>query len=699
MSFIHLHNHSHYSLLEGLSKVDEMIDLAKSFGMSALALTDHGNMYGAIEFYKKCKAAKIKPIIGVEFYLTPGSLSSKQPQIDTVRNHLVLLAKNEIGYKNLIQLVTKSYIEGFYYKPRIDEELLKKHTEGLVCLSGDSRSELSRLLSRNDMNKANVLAQKYKDFFGDDYYLEIMYHPNVDGDELIRKNTAKLSEELSIPLMAGQSAYYLHSDDKEAHSTLLAIQQNVFGRDRALIESDDFSFIDPKTAKSYFRDYPEALENTVKIAEKCNLEIPMGSWIFPNFEIPDGSSPGKKLREITYKGLDKRKMSETEVVTTRIDYELDIIEKKGFSKYILVVADLISFANKNNIYHNIRGSVAGSLVTYLTGITKVDPLHYKLPFERFLNPERPTAPDIDMDFADNRRDEVIEYAKKKYGEDKVAQIGTFGTMLARGVVRDVARALDHPYNVGDRISKMIPLGSQGFPMTIDRALSLEPELKRAYKNEPETKKIIDLGKKLEGCVRHVSVHAAGVVIAPTPLTDYTPLQLDPKGGKTITQYDMYTGDGEGVVDLPKFDFLGIKNLSILADAVHRVKKIRDIDIDIDKIPLDDKKTFEMLARGETLGLFQLGGAAMTRHLKDLRPSSINDINAMVALYRPGPMDSIPEYIRRKHDPSQISFLDERMKDILDQSYGVITYQDDVMMIAIKLAGYSWLLVVRGRPPA
>ena len=395
----------------------------------------------------------------------------------------------------------------------------------------------------------------------------------------------------------------------------------------------------------------------------------------------------EELQRLTHEGLNYRGMEKTNEVEERIGYELGIIRKKKYAPYFLVVADLLRFARERGILTNVRGSVAGSLVTYLTGITNINPLEYKLPFERFLNPERPSAPDIDMDFADNRRDEVIEYVRKKYGEDRVAQVGTFGTMLARGAVRDVARALSYPYAVGDKISRLIPLGSQGFPMTIDRALDITPELNAMYENDKETKDIIDLAKKLEGCTRHISVHAAGVVIAPGPVTDYTPTQLDPRGGKIITQYEMHAIEDVGLL---KFDFLGIKNLSILTDAVRMVKEINRLSVDIENIPLNDEKTFDLLSRGETMGLFQLNGAGMTRYLKDLRPTSIHDINAMVALYRPGPMESIPKYIERKHKPELVSYLDHRLKDILDESYGVITYQDDVLLIAINLGGYSWL---------
>lgn len=690
IKFVHLHTHSHYSLLDGLSKVGEMVKTAKAHGMTAIGLTDHGNMYGAIEFYKTCKKEGIKPIIGFEAYVTPNSRHEKRAGIDNKRFHLTLLAKNNKGYKNLIKLVTLSNLEGYYYKPRIDKELLRKYSEGIICLSGCFGGEFSRAIRAGDMEEAERVALEHQEIFcKENYFLEIMHHPGVEGIEKVRAEIIRLGKKLDIPLVATQDSHYLHKEDHRAHETLLAVQTNsdLNNNDRFSMGSDDYSFIDTEKAFEYFKDTPEAVTNTAKIADMCNIEIELGNWVFPNLEIPKGVTYDAELKKVSYAGIEKRGLKETKDVVDRIEYELDIIKTKGYSPYFLVVADLIKFARENEILTNIRGSVAGSITTYLLGITNVNPLEYKLPFERFLNPERPSAPDIDMDFADNRRDEVIQYARDKYGDDKVAQIGTFGTMMAKGSVRDVARALGHPYAIGDRISGMIPLGAQGFPMTIARAIDEVPELEQAYKKESDTKEIIDLAKRMEGCVRHISVHAAGVVISPTELSDFTPIQLDPRGGKIITQYDMYVIEDVGLL---KFDFLGIRNLSILGDAVRLVKKFHNIDIDMDNIDLKNKKTFEMLARGETMGLFQLNGSGMTRYLKELRPTSIHDINAMVALYRPGPMESIPQYIERKHNPKLVEYLDPRMKDILDQSYGVITYQDDVMLIAIHLAGYSWL---------
>ncbi|HEY9582927.1 MAG TPA: DNA polymerase III subunit alpha [Candidatus Paceibacterota bacterium] len=690
LPFIHLHTHTHYSLLDGLSQTERLIKLAKEYEMPALAITDHGNMYGAIEFYKLCKDTGIKPIIGLEAYIANRKYTDKDPNIDNKRYHLTLLAKNETGYRNLLKLVTASQLQGYYYKPRIDHDLLREHHEGLIALSGCVGGEFSRALQVSNKEEAVRVTKLYQEIFGkENYFIEVWHDPGIEDGLRIKADALAIGKELGIDCVATQDSHYLSLDDKKAHETMLAIntQNNSQSGSRFSMAKGDYYFISTDEAYKKFSDNPELIENTNKIAGLCDTKLELGKWVFPKLQLAPGQNADSELARLTSEGLKFRNLDKTEEVSARIKYELDIIRGKGYAPYFLVVADLLRFAAEKNIYTNIRGSVAGSMVTYLIGITKVNPLEYKLPFERFLNPERPSAPDIDMDFADDRRDEVIEYAREKYGANHVAQIGTFGTMMARGVVRDVARALGKPYALGDQISKLIPMGSQGFPMTIDHAFELEPELKKLYDTNGEVKEIIDIGKRLEGCVRHISVHAAGVVISPTDLTDYTPLQLDPKGGKVITQYDMYTVEDAGLL---KFDFLGIRNLAILADAIDRVKKIRNQDIDIEKIDLDDKKTFEMLARGETMGLFQLNGSGMTRFLKELRPSSIHDINAMVALYRPGPLEMIPEYIRRKHDHSLITYLDPRMKDILDQSYGVITYQDDVLLVAIHLAGYSWL---------
>jgi len=666
-----------------------MVRIAKEHKMSAIALTDHGNMYGAIEFYKECKKVGIKPIIGVEAYIAERGRKDKEPGIDNKRYHLTLLAKNIQGYKNLMRLVTIANLEGYYYKPRMDKDILREFHEGIICLSGCMGSQLSQAVLANNYERAEMLIKEHQDIFGkENYFLEIHSHPHIEGDKKLRDGIVSLGKKFNIPCVAAQDSHYPCTDDHEAHHTLLQVNTGSDGTNGKFeFSDDDFSLIDEKTAREYFKDVPESIDNTKLVADMCeDYDLELGKAYFPDFPIPEGTNADDILRDLAYKGFDFRGLPESKDYVDRLEYELGIIKQKGYPTYFLVVGDLLRYSRENGILTNIRGSVAGSLTTYLLGITNVDPLEYKLPFERFLNPERPSLPDIDMDYADNRRDEIIAYAKRKYGEDKVAQIGTFGTMMAKGSVRDVARALGYPYTIGDRISSMIPLGSQGSAMTIDHAMELVPELKEAYEKEEDTKKIIDLAKKMEGCVRHISVHAAGIVISPRPLYEFSPIQFDPKGGNIITQYDMYSIEDAG---LPKFDFLGIRNLAILADAIRLVKQIHNIEIDIDKIPLDDKKTFAMLARGETMGLFQLNGSGMTHYLKELKATTIHDINAMVALYRPGPIQFIPLYIERKHNARLIKYLDPALEPILRQTYGVLVYQDDLLLIAIHIAGYSW----------
>ncbi len=690
--FVHLHVHSHYSLLNALPTPKELVIAAKADGQTSLAITDNGALYGAIDFYKACTKEGIKPIIGIDAFLAPRTRHDKDAQIDKPRARVVLLAKTFAGYQNLIQLVTISNLEGFYYKPRLDEEIIAKYAKDLICIIPSFAGEVAKALKDGDQEYALKKLNWYKEVFGDNCYLEITHHPEILDHEKNQQKIIALAKSTDTQLVAAHDVYYLKPEDRTARETLIKIQNGgVVDMTTEHGTEEDFSFITQAQARKYFKDTPEALANTIKIAEACNVEIEIGThWYFPDYKIASNRDADDELKTTAYEGVTWRRLDiNNEVVKTRLDYELEVIKNKGYAKYFLVVGDLLREARTRGILTTIRGSVAGSLTTYVLGITNVDPIEYKLPFERFLNPERPSAPDIDMDFADDRRDEIIEYAKEKYGADKVAQIGTFGTMMARAAVRDVARALGHPYSVGDRIAKLIPMGSQGFPMTIKKALEIEPDLAKLYKQDSEAKEVIDLAKQIEGRVRHLGVHAAGVVISPEPLNKFVPIQPDPKTGKFITQYEMKSV-GEDGVGLLKFDFLGIKNLAILAEAVKRVGVIREIKVDIENIPLADDKTFNILAKGETMGLFQLNGSGMTAFLKQLKPSTIHDINAMVALYRPGPMESIPQYIERKHNSELVSYIDPRLKPILEMSYGVITYQDDVMTIARELAGYSWL---------
>ncbi len=692
--FTHLHTHSNYSLLNALPKIDELVKVAEKNELKSLALTDNCNLYGAIEFYQACKKKGIKPIIGIDAYVAYRSRFDKQTGVDKERYRLILLAENDIGYKNLIKLVTEAHLNGFYYKPRVDKEVLEKFSEGLIAIAPSFSSDILQSLKMSNKTQALERLAWYKKVFAGtsgkpNFYLEITHHPEIKGHEENMHLLKEFAKETETPLMAAHDVYYIAKEDRAARETLMAVQNNADISDKLESSDDDFSFISPKIAEKYFKDLPEALENTGIIAERCNVEISIGKWFLPNYEVETGLSYDDELRRLTEMGFERRQLPKTTEYLERMEYELEVIRTKGYAPYFLVVSDLLRYAHENGILTTIRGSVAGSLVTFLSGITNVNPIEYNLPFERFLNPERPSAPDIDMDYADDRRDQMIDYARSKYGLDKVAQIGTFGTMAARGSVRDVTRALGYPYGVGDTIAKLIPVGAQGFPMTLERALKEEPELKKMYNEEADVRKIIDMARKIEGCARHISVHAAGVVISPTPLTDYVPLQYDTKGdNKIITQYDM-NSVGEDGVGLLKFDFLGIRNLSILADAVKRVQKIENILIEIENVPVNDKKTFDMLARGETIGLFQLNGDGMTRALKELKPTTIYDINVMVALYRPGPMDNIQEYIARKHGTKPITYMHPKMKNFLDRTFGVLVYQDDLLMTAIEVAGYTW----------
>ncbi len=689
--FTHLHVHSHYSLLDGLSKIKDLVKCAKKKGYKSLALTDSGSMYGAIEFYRNCLVENIKPIIGFEAFVAPRSLRDKDPEKDKEAYHLILLSKNYNGYKNLMKLSSIGHLLGmFMEKPRIDKEVLKQYSSDVIALSGCIKGEIPQKLKKNQAEQAEQAAKEYVDIFGaDNFYLEMQDHPAISGQMEVNTSLIELSKKSGIPLVVTRDIHYLEPEQAEAQDILRCISRGwkVDQGDREDLRQVDRSLNTAEDICSRFRHIPRAVENAGKIADQINLEIELDKWHFAPVELPSDKDADQYLKEEVYKYVKDFYDPLTPEIRERIEYELGIIKEKGYSPYFICVADYVRFAKGNGIVESTRGSAAGSVVSYIIGITTVDPIRFKLPFERFLNPFRPSPPDIDTDFADDRREEMIDYVTGKYGEDKVAQIITFGTMAARASVRDVGRTLGFSYSFCDQVAKLIPPGAQGFPMTIERALDEEPDLKKLHDSNEDVKRLLDLARQVEGCARHTSIHAAGVVISPTPLTDFCPVQRESGGDKIVTQYEMKSVEAAGVL---KNDFLGIRNLAILGNAVEIVEKTAAKKVDIYNLPLDDKLTFVKLARGETMGVFQLSGSGMTRWVKELKPNRIEDIMAMVALYRPGPMESIPEYIRRKHNPETISYLDSRLEKILDASYGLLVYQDDVMLTAIELAGYDWM---------
>lgn len=695
--FVHLHTHTEYSLLDGLAKIKDLMARTRELGMKSLAITDHGAMYGVIKFFLAAREAGVKPIIGVEAYQAARSRLEKQNGADNDQHHLLLLAKNNTGYHNLMKLVSHAHLEGYYYKPRIDLEILKEHSEGLICLSGCLNGQVPSLLLNRQEETAEKKAREFLEIFGQDYYFELQKHPNIPEQDSVNEKMIGLSRKLGVPLVATNDIHYIMPEDAYAQEILLCIQtQHTMlesKRPLSMLDSPDFYMKSREEMKGLFIQYPEAIENTVKIAEKCNVEIELGKWILPEFEVPGGETAETFLRKTALEGMRQRYSEMRDELKKRLDYELNIITVKGYSTYFLIVADFVNWAKRQGIAVGPgRGSAAGSLVAYSTGITELDPIRHNLPFERFLNPDRPSPPDIDLDFADTRRDEVIAYVTEKYGNDRVAQIITFGTMEARAAIRDVGRALGMPYAQPDRIAKLIPPGAQGFPMTIDKAVQTQPELSQAYQNEPETKKLIDQARKLEGVARHASVHAAGVVISDKKLTEYTPLQRETKGQRIITQYDMYCLDlnaAEGkAVGLLKMDLLGLRNLTILENAIRFVKATKNIEIDLSVLALNDPAVYTLISSGETTGIFQMESAGMRRLARDLKPTKFTDISAMVALFRPGPMEWIPTFIEAKENPRKIKYLHPDLKPILAETYGIAVYQEQCMQIANKMAGYS-----------
>lgn len=689
--FTHLHIHSHYSLLDGLAKIDDLLDRTKELGMDSLAITDHGVLYGAIEFFMKAKEKGIKPIIGCEMYLTVGDYKSKNnTSEDKTRHHLILLCRNEIGYKNLMKLISIAHLEGFYYKPRINKELLRKHSDGLIGLSACAEGEIPSAAINGNLEKAENLALEYQEIFGKgNFYLELQHHPKFPNQEIANKALVEISRKYDIPLVATNDVHYVKKEDAEIQDILLCIQTN-----RKVDESNRMNLMDfelwlksPEEMAKHFSYIPEALENTQKIVDKCNLTIRLGETQLPHFDVPQGYNAESYLRKLTEEGMLK-KMGEnpSDEYKERMEYELSIIQSTGFASYFLIVQDFVNWAKSQGIVVGPgRGSAAGSFVSYLTGITNIDPIKYKLFFERFLNPERISMPDVDMDFADDRRDEVLAYVRKKYGDDHVAQIITFGTMAARAAIRDAGRALGLPYDFCDKTAKMIPMFS-----SIPKALEDVREFKEFYGNSDDAKKLIDSAARLEGVARHASMHACGVVITRDPVTEYTPIQkIIGKESGAVTQYSSSTKSSYiEKIGLLKMDFLGLKNLTIIQNTLRIVKKTKGLVLNVDDIPADDKETYELLQRAQTTGVFQLESSGMKRYLKLLKPNVFEDIIAMVALYRPGPMDWIPDFIARKHGEREIHYLHPGLKPILENTYGVAVYQEQVMQIAQALAGFS-----------
>ncbi len=686
MKFTHLHVHSHYSLLDGLPKIDQLLDYAKELGMDSIALTDHGVLYGAVEFFKEAKKRNIKPIIGCEVYVALEEMTQKRPNIDDKRHHLILLAKNEVGYKNLVKLVTKAHLEGFYYKPRIDEKLLVKHTSGLIGLSACLQGKIPKLLLSKKIAEAEKIAIRYQEIFSkDSFYLEIQHHSNIREQKTVNNGLISISEKYGIPLVATNDVHYLKPEDSDAQDILMLINTGarLSDQERLTLKIDDFSLRSSQEMAEDFKETPQAIKNTKKIADLCNFQFELGKIKLPYFEVPSGKTPDTYLKELTLAGAKKRFGNNLKKeILKRLDYELSIIKETGFASYFLIVQDFVKWAKENRIIVGPgRGSVAGSLISYCLNITNVDPLKYNLLFERFMNPERISPPDIDLDFTDRRRDEVINYVAQKYGKNHVAQIITFGTMAARAVIRDVGRALGYNYSFCDKIAKMIPMGQ-----TLNETLEKVEEFRQIYESDEQAKKLIDSAKQLEGVARHASTHACGVVISKEPLENIVPLQHPTQNDENIvTQYEMHSIEDLGLL---KMDFLGLKNLTIIEDTLSRIYAVNNVSLDIEKIPLNDIKSYEILQKGQTVGVFQLESGGMQRYLKQLKPTEFEDIVAMVALYRPGPIQFIPEFIARKHKKKKIEYLHPDLKPILESTQGICIYQEQLMQIAKKLAGFS-----------
>lgn len=710
-SYVHLHNHTHHSLLDGLSKIPALIDTVKNMGMEAVAITDHGTMSGTIDFYKSAKNADIKPILGMEAYVASRSRHDRDPQKDKARYHLIILAMNNQGYQNLMRLSSKANLEGMYYKPRIDHELLEEYNEGLIILSGCASSELGENLRSDNYEEAKSIAAWYKSIFGDRYYLELQDHGHPesktawDVQTKINGYLEKISAELDIPMVITSDGHYLSHDDQDTHEILLCVGTGAFLSDEKRMSLKDFELhvTDPnEIIERWGATHPQAIANTKIIADRCNVELELGGILIPTFPTPEGHDEKTYLDELVFQGLawryadvpfeDAEKMTIEEArkvtppeVLERADYELGVIDRMGFNGYFLIVQDFINWGkNQGIIFGPGRGSAAGSIIAYAVRITELDPLKYDLLFERFLNPDRISMPDVDIDIQDTRRDEVIQYCTQKYGTERVANIVTFGTMAARAAVRDVARVLQVPYGESDRLAKLIPQPVQGRHIPLVKSVVEDPDLKKEYETNETAKRVLDFAMRLEGTIRSHGVHAAGVVIAPDDIVKFAPVEMSQKG-VVATQFPMGPIEELGLL---KMDFLGLSNLTIINNALRIIKKVYKTDIDLAKIDLEDEKTFQLFQRGDTTGVFQLESAGMKRYLRELKPTVFDDIVAMVALYRPGPMQFIDSFIKRKHGEEEIKFMHPKMEGALANTYGVLVYQEQVMQISKDLSGFT-----------
>ncbi len=688
MGFTHLHVHTEYSLLDGASKIKELVHHTKELGMDSIAITDHGVMYGVIDFYRACKAEGIKPIIGCEVYVAPGSRFDREISKGENRYyHLVLLAENDIGYHNLMKIVSRGFTEGYYYKPRIDREIMREFHEGIIALSACLAGEVATNLRLGLYEEAKQAALDHQEIFGEgNYFLELQDH-GIDQQALVNQGLMRLHEETGIPLVATNDLHYVKKEDAAAHDVLLCIQtgKKVTDEDRLRYDGGQYYLKSPEEMAALFPYAREAIENTEKIARRCNVEIIFGEQKLPKFEVPEGFTSESYLRTLCQEGLERRYEEVTPKLQERLDYELSTISQMGYVDYFLIVWDFIKYAKDNGIAVGPgRGSAAGALVSYCLEITNIEPIHLNLLFERFLNPERVSMPDIDVDFCYERRQEVIDYVVRKYGHEKVVQIVTFGTMAARMVIRDVGRALDLPYALADRVAKLIPSGGQGHNITIQEALEISSDLRKAYQEEADVKELIDMAMKLEGLPRHASMHAAGVVIGQKPIDEFVPLSRGSEDSIT-TQFTMTTIEELGLL---KMDFLGLRTLTVIQDAVRNVKQSQGIELDIDHLNMEDEEVYDLLCSGQTEGVFQLESNGMKSFMKELKPRNIEDVIAGISLYRPGPMDFIPLYIKGKEHPEEIHYDCPQLEKILAPTYGCIVYQEQVMQIVMELAGYT-----------